>query len=689
MFDRFPLGWRLLPLLLTVPVLLSVPAGEPAVKPVALVPLIAVGLVLLRTQLLGERGRGLDWLLTLLLGVAATHLLLMPGFPRGHDISTHLWGTYGFLQAIDAGNYWPRWIHELGLGMPFLLFYAPLPFYSMLPFHWAGFPTYDCFKYAFILFNALSGLSMYVVCHRWTGSRRAALVAAAAYCFAPYHLCESNLRVAIAEACAMMSLPPFFWCMERALREPSRVHVRWAAFWTALLALSHPLSLVMAGTGMGLYVLAAEGIKPTPALKQQLLRLLGLGLLGVALAGAFTVPVVVEGRYTTVSHSLGGKVPMYADHGLYPQDLLHRRAWTKWQKSEGHGSKDAEMPFYFGLTLLALIPLARMQGEQKRRRGLLGLALGSLALTLYPLDLLGYLPNLIILQFPWRFLAIATCGAAVLAAFATRELLQETQERSWHAWIPGILVALMVFDFFPYQGAPLWQSPFTGIQRFAEKNVPTDLPLRVDFLQYPPATTDIELSTFRRVYPEYFTPLAKKSWQRSKDAETLQKLSIGLSFEKGGKPQRYTPAPYAEFVPEGMAASMALPFTRAGERIEVTLPKQAGTLTIKEMHFPGWVGELGGRTFPVQPDSTGLMQVKLTQADAGVLTLVFSRWTWDRLGGLLLSLGVGLVLFWPRRSPLEPETPAAAPLGSAASAAVVPAEAALDAPTTTSPAEGT
>ncbi|MFM7202810.1 MAG: 6-pyruvoyl-tetrahydropterin synthase-related protein [Myxococcota bacterium] len=676
MFDRFPLGWRLLPLLMTVPVLLLVPAGEPAVKPVSVVALAAVGLVLARTLMLGERGRGADWVLTFLLGVAATHLLFMPGFPRGHDISTHLWGTYGFLQAIDAGNYWPRWIHELGLGMPFLLFYAPLPFYSMLPFHWAGFPTYDCFKYAFMLFNALSGVSMYVVCYRWTGSRRASVVAAAAYCFAPYHLCESNLRVAIAEACAMMSLPPFFWCMERALSTPSRIHRRWAAFWTALLALSHPLSLVMAGTGMGLYVLASEGLKPTQALKQQLGRLLGLGLLGVALAGAFTLPVIVEGRYTTVSHSLGGKVPMYADHGLYPQDLLHRRAWTKWQKSEGHGSKDAEMPFYFGLTLLAMIPLARMREEQKRRRGLLGLALGSLALTLYPLDLLGYLPNLIILQFPWRFLAIATCGAAILVAFATRELLKETEAQRWQVWIPGVLVALMVFDFFPYQGAPLWQKPFTGIQRYAEKTVPADLPLRVDFLQYPPATTDIEVSTFRRVYPEYFTPLAKKSWQRSKDAETLQKLAIGLSFEKGQSPQKFQPAPYAAFVPTGASTELPLSFTRAGEQIEVNLPGQAGTLTVKEMHFPGWVGTLGERTVPVQADETGLMRFTLTAADQGTLRLVFSRWTWDRLGGILLSLGVGLYLFWPRKkdaqSPPEP-TDQAAPESVSDVAASAPA----------------
>lgn len=681
--------WRpLIPLVLAVVLIPLLTSGKPAIPPVAWVSVGVMVLVAARTLLAGESKSPLDYLLTLVLGVAATHLLFAPGFPNGHDIITHLWGTYGFNRAILEGNLWPRWVHELGLGMPLFLFYPPLPFYFTLPFTVPfmpdGLPTYDGFKYSFVVFNALSGASMFFVVNRWTGSRRAALVASVAYCFAPYHLCESNFRVAIAEAFAMISLPPFFYYMARALEKPIPVRVRWASFWTALLALSHPLTLSMAGTAMGLYVLVSErwasaedsattagptaGITPaSPGLPKRLGLLLALGIAGVALAGFYTVPIAVEGRHATISNSLGGKMPMYSQHGLYPTDLLQRRAWSKWQKSERHGDPERknEMPFYFGITLLALIPLGllpsrKLSASPYVQKGMVGVAAGSLLLTLYPFDLLGYLPNLIILQFPWRFLSPATCGAAILAGFATAGLLEHYQKETWGRFIPAAIVALMLFDFMPYGGAPLWQKPYTGLFRWAEKRTPGDLPLRVDMLNYPPADPRLSLSTFRRAYPEYFTPATKANFQRSKDVERLEYASIGLDFDKAAaNPKKLKPQPYAQFIPADGTPSRPLLFTRGGEKITAELPGVAGTLVIKEQYFPGWEASLGNRHIPVTPDADGLMRFTLDAEMKGTLSLWFSRTTWDRSFGIILSLFMLVLLFRPRS-----QTPNASPSGA-------------------------
>lgn len=694
--------WRpLLPLVLVVPLIVLLTEGSPAIAPVAAVSGTAFLLVALKTVLAGEARGPVDWLLSLLLGVAATHVLFAPGFPNGHDIITHLWGTYGFARAIAAGDYLPRWIHEIGLGMPLFLLYPPLPFYFTLPFLGAGLPTYDGFKYAFVLYNALSGLSMFWVVKRWTGSRRAALVAALAYCFAPYHLCESNFRVAIAEACAMIVLPPFFYSLSRALDNPGRGEVRWAAFWTAVLALSHPLTLSMAGTAMGLYVVLTEwwnptlepveGGRPNPGLIKRLGVLLALGVAGVALAGFYTVPVAVEGRYATITSSLGGKVPMYTQHGLFPSDLLERRAWTRWQKSERHGDKERqnEMPFYFGLSLLALMPLGLLPSRRLSRtpmvqRGMLGVSAGSLLLTMYPFDLLGYLPNLIILQFPWRFLSPATCGASILVGFATVGLLEKYEQERWSRFIPAALAFLLVMDFFPYGGAPLWQKPYTGIFRWAEKGTPADLPLRVDMLNYPPADPQLSLSTFRRAYPEYFTPSVKTNFQRSKDVDRLEYVSIGLDFDKAAvNPRKLKPAPYAEFRPADGSPAQALTFTRGGEQITAELPGVAGTLTIKEQYFPGWEGRLGNGRVDVTPDGQGLMRFALTEDMKGTLTLWFSRTTWDRSLGILLSLVMLVVLFRPRTpdsggapavegGPLPPQGPGGVDAGGGSDPAGTP-----------------
>lgn len=668
---------RLAPLALVLPIMYLVSSGTPAIAPVAVVSMVVAALVFERTALAANalhshKGGWWDWLFVAAMGVAATHVLFAPGFPRGHDIITHLWGTYGFFQAILEGNLWPRWIHHIGLGMPFLLFYPSVPFYGMLPFMAAGFPVYDCFKYGFVLFSALSGISMFFVVRRWTGSRHAAILAALAYCFAPYHLCESNYRVAVAEACAMVSLPPFFYFMQRALQAPVRENIRWAALWTALLALSHPLSLVMGGTGMGLYVLAAHSFKFDKVLGKQLILLTALGVLGGALAGFYTVPVAVEGRYATITSSLGGKVPMYAGHGLYPTDLLERRAWTKWQKSEKHGDPERknEMPYYFGLSLLALLPIARLRSNPALTRGMLGVTVGGLLLTLYPFDLLGYLPTFIVLQFPWRFLSIATCGAAIMVGFATLELQKLAEGRTWQRYVPSALAVLLLVDFFPYGGAPLWQKPYTGIYKYSENmgsGQPTvPVPFRVDMLQYPPADPHINVSLFRRAYPEYFTPATKSLLQRDKDVAKenakLERIAVDLNFDKApARPVVLTPAPYAEFTPEG-GIPRALPFTRGGERITVELPGEAGTLVIKEQYFPGWESRLGNRDVKLEGDTEGLMRVSLSAQDSGKLELWFSRTTWDRLGGILLSLGTALVLFVPRgRKPEAPEPASSTP----------------------------
>jgi len=111
------------------------------------------------------------------------------------------------------------------------------------------------------------------------------------------------------------------------------------------------------------------------------------------------------------------------------------------------------MPFYFGLSLLGLLPLAR---HQRAPKGLLAMTVGTLALTLSPLDIVfAKFPPMIMLQFPWRFLAIATFGACGLAGFATLELLEIAHGRWVERIIPGAMFSILALDFFPYGGAQL------------------------------------------------------------------------------------------------------------------------------------------------------------------------------------------------------------------------------------------
>jgi len=655
-----------LPLALLPLLLWLLTSQRVAIPPVWWVAVLAVVVVGLWTALLRGPARWFDLLPAGLLGVAATHRLLLPGFPQGHDIITHLWGTYGFFQAILDGNLLPRWIHHIGLGMPFLLFYPPLAFYGMLPFLALEMPVFDAFKGGFVLFSVLSGLAMFRVVQRWTGDRRAALVAAGAYCYAPYHVLQSNYRVSVAEAAAMAVLPLFFYAMARAIEDPQKGNVRWAALWTAVLAMTHPLSLSMAGTGMAIWLAAQHGWGHRKALGRSIGLLMALGILGVGLAGYYTVPVAAEGSYVTISSALGGKKsgPMYLKHGLLPQQLIERRAWHKWQKSESRGSseeKKGEMPFYFGLTLLALLPLARSRHHPELVRGLRAMTLGTLALCLFPLDVLfGYFPPMSMLQFSWRFLTIATVGASVLAGFAVVRILEDVPRPWLERLVPGLLFGLLVLDFYPYGGAAMWAKPYEGVYKATSSwKVPDPLPFRVDHLSYPPSDPSIELSSFRRAYPEYFTPEVRQGFYRAEGEDEraqLERIAVSVSFRRDKTaaadeefPRVLTAAPYAEFRPAGGGAARALAFTRGGEKIRVQLPGEDGMLVIKEQWFPGWDAALGAIQPRVEKTEDGLMMLEVEAVDTGELVLSFSRTRWDRLLGILLSLGIGAGLCWPAR----------------------------------------
>ena len=628
--------WPLALLLASLAIALLTGVGSPAFPPLAVVPLLAWGAVALFGWLTPNALR-LGAVLAPLMGIAAAHRLLLPGMPDGHDLSPHLWGAYGYLQAVDAGAWLPRWNHHIGLGMPLTLFYPPLPFLLLRPFHLLGLPVYACLVYGMLLASALSGSAMYFAARAWTGRADGALVAAAAWCFAPYHLMDIQVRVAFAEVAAMAVLPIFFWAAARAVASPGRKTIAVAATWTGLLAATHPLSLSMAATGMGLHTLAAHGRRSPRALA--LLAL--IGLLGLGMAGAYTVPLFARSGEVTISSALGsGEDPLYGRHGLAPLQLVERRFWSRPQRSKPWGSPGSEMPFYLGITLLAVAPLA----ASKKSAPLLALAGGALLLTLHPFaQLLASFPPMKMLQYPWRFLGPATFGLAAAAAFALPRL-----ERSVGRLAPAILMGVLLLDFWPYGGAPAWQDAWQGLTPASIDHF--GLPLRGNRLPLPPASTEIDLSNLGPVYPEYFTPAVRAAFWRPLsrlDPEILAQAGVGLDLRgKRGHLEavEVDAAPYAQ---DG--AGHALPFTRGGGRIQVTLDQATGPILVREQAFPGWEAEVGGEAREIRSTDQGLMEIALQPADQGRLTLRFGRTLADWLGAALSA--ACLVGLWVSRRP--------------------------------------
>ncbi len=201
---------------------------------------VLAGAALLFALLAGPGGgrprRWIDFPLAAVLGLAAGHLLFAPGLPYGHDTISHLWGSWAAFREVQAGDLFPRWLHHVGMGEPLLQFYGPAGFFAMLPFSLAGLSSARALSAGFLALGAIAAMAMYAVVARWTGDRRAGLVAAAAYAFAPYRLLDSNYRVALGESTAMALLPlVLFGAVEVARGSPGsgRRRLVLAAFATA------------------------------------------------------------------------------------------------------------------------------------------------------------------------------------------------------------------------------------------------------------------------------------------------------------------------------------------------------------------------------------------------------------------------------------------------------------------------
>lgn len=646
-----------LPVLALLVVLLT-SSGDTAIRPSALVVLSAgaVFAVVAGTSRKSPRP-WLDVPLAGAMGLVASHLLFAPGLPRGHDVVHHLWGVWAVAQEVRAGDLAALWLHGIGLGRPLLQFYGPGIFYATLPFSLAGLNPVWTVKAGYLAFGALAAVSMYFAAVRWTEDRRAGLVAAAAYAFAPYRLLDAHYRSALGECAALALLPLIFYFSIKAVREGGRRRFAVAAIPAALLIVTHPISALMSAIGLGAWLLA-DG----RAIPKSLARMAGIWLLGACLAGFFVVPFADGVRNLEVGRiAEGGQRYLVFAHGLTPRDLLWRRPWTVLRAAGPRGDPidgtENEMPLYFGGVLLSLLPLAA--GARPRvPRGLLALTGLSLVLTLG--SLAGWIslvfPPLAAIQFPWRFLGLATFGAAAAAGFAVVRLLELWQGKRWVVLVPGLLAGLLMVDAFPFTGAADWLPSYRGFgwfhrpdpdcgQRWGcwqHEHLLAPYPFRVAGLFLPPAQPQTKTSIFCCVFPEYSTRLTHETFAPVGDRAILARAGVKLFV--GPVAQRLSelqPRPYA-FWWNGDRIE-ARRFSRGGGEITVALDGRPGTVIVLEQNFPGWQVRTDQGWRAALSSREGLLKARVISGQRE-LRFRFQRWPPARIAGWLLT-GLASLVF--------------------------------------------
>ncbi len=644
--------------ILMVPVLLAATSGETAIQPRILAAIAAVAMIALAAIAAG-RGEGRRWIdlaVSAALGIAASHLLLFaPGLPWGHDTFHHLWGVWAVSREIAWDNPLPLWLHGIGFGLPLLELYGPAGFYVALPFSLAGMGPAAALKGAFLAFGALGAAGTNAAVLRWTGDRRAALVAAAAYAFAPYRLLDQHYRAAFGESAGMALFPFLFLLATEAMRTGGRRRMAAGMAISAVLLVTHPISALIGAVGLGIWMLAS------PDRRSGMLRLVGIWLGGAALAGFFLLPFAAGLRHTGLGGlAMGNEKSLFETHGLAPADLLERRLWAHLDISlpstDPQDGTDAEMPFYFGLVLLALAPFGAF-ARRGASRPLSWLTASALAVTLKPVAgaLLVVVPSLAVLQFPWRFLGLAAFGASALAGLAAARLLEMGEGRRWAAVVPGALAALLAFDAFPYTGAPGWLPVRQDLA--APREAP---PLRAAGLVLP---SEDDTSYFCCAYSEFSPRPAWNTVTSPRDRAVLVRAGVGLVAEPGSlNSVRLAAEPYAVQRWDQKRAEARLLHRSRGE-ITVEVKAEGGMVQVLEAFYPGWQvwSEDGWRD--VEPTADGFLQAPVEPGAGTTVRFRFDRWAPVRMAGRLLTGATAAVLLmacagWPRRRVAPPPYPA-------------------------------
>lgn len=411
--------------------------------------------------------RAVTWFcvaLVLAAALLAGRTLLEPGFYDSHDGLLNVHRLFELEKCIADGPVPCRWAPDMGYGygIPLFVFYPPFSTWVCFGFRALGASHIDAVKLAMLASFVVGALAMFALANRFFGPR-GAVVAAVLYTFAPYRAVDVFARGALAEAWGIALLPLVFLAGERAMN--SRWHA-WdsgllcAGAWCALL-LTHNLTTLMAAPAYAAWCLMwlVSGARSGRRRTWRSLAPFAAGhLLGLGLSAFYLLPSLLE-----QAHAHTGTLSTLYSWARYENNFLSFSELLFGSTPWGYGAfrqPGGISLFVGGLHWgLALVAACLIAGTLWRRRHLdaagraallLGLAGTAAALMTVAVSksIWDAVPALAFLQFPWRFLAIASFGFSFAAGWLA---VRSTQPTWLTSALAGVVVVLAIgsgFDRF-------------------------------------------------------------------------------------------------------------------------------------------------------------------------------------------------------------------------------------------------
>lgn len=362
---------------------------------------------------------------------------------------------------VREGELYPRWAANFyyGYGYPIFNYYAPLSYYMGLGVElMPRLDAVDGVKAVFVLGLVTAGIGMYgFVRDRW--GRRAGIVAAAAYVFAPYiQFVDPHARGDLAESVSFGIFALALWALSRLYERPDGF--RWLAA-TGLIAAVILVHNLMALIFFGLLVAWAVWLFINEEDKRAASWIFGSLGLGVGLAAIFWLPVALEREAVNLSSLIGdGSHFDFRNHFLSWGELLALSQRLDWGATEpDYRLNLGLMQWVLGLSGIAALLFGKARARWQA--GFFAVMAVVIVFMMLPVSTAVWenVPFLPYLQFPWRFLGAAAAMLAILAGVAT-ETIVRVAPRRLENYVAGLMVAAVLLLGLPLLEVPPWPEDF-------------------------------------------------------------------------------------------------------------------------------------------------------------------------------------------------------------------------------------
>ncbi len=359
--------------------------------------------------------------------VLSSYSFFHPSFFHVHDF-THAARIAEMAHALDEGQLPVRWSENFGygFGMPLFNFYAPLPYFVGAIFFKMGFSVIASLKILGLLINLVTLIGAYLLGKKMLG-RFGGLLLAAAYTLAPYRAVNLFVRGAFSEVFAMAFLPLVLFAIVAYVKNQNKKYLLLLSLALFAIVLSHNLTAMMfiplAALFTFVYLLYQKKIKLLWIIASQFFLAMGL-------SAFYMIPAFMEKDLTIINKIFSGYFH-YSHHFLYIRQFFLDR----WQYEGGSawGPNDG-FSFFLGkgqLLSLVVLGLAALYHLIKNRKTFIrnqlffyisvfsSLLLLSLFMSILKSKLVWDSIKLLqYIQFPWRFMSMASLFLALLVALS-------------------------------------------------------------------------------------------------------------------------------------------------------------------------------------------------------------------------------------------------------------------------------